>query len=87
VSALETRVRRLEVATGGGGGGCDRCRGTLIVVSDAITAEFHSARWNGKPLDEHEASEHQTERECPKCGRRIDPNKAAKIRIGGRSGA
>ncbi len=83
-TSLETRVRRLEEATGGGGGGCDRCRGMLIVVSDSITGEFHSARWNGAPLDRAELEERQAETNCPKCGRRIDPDEGTVISVGGR---
>jgi ssDNA-binding Zn-finger/Zn-ribbon topoisomerase 1 len=85
MSTLETRVRRLEDASGGGdGGGCDRCRGTLIIVSDANSGEFHSASWNGEPLSEQEAREHETERKCPRCGRRIGLDEASEIRVGGR---
>ena len=83
-TSLETRVRRLEEATGGGGGGCDWCRGTLTVVSDSITGEFHSARWNGETLDRAELEERQMGTTCPKCGRRIDPGEATEVRVGGR---
>jgi hypothetical protein len=81
--ALQTRVKRLE-AVGGDGGGCDRCRGTLLVVSDAISGEFHSASWNGEPLDEVELDERQVETRCPKCCRRIDPDETTTITVGGR---
>ncbi len=83
-STLERRVEALEAATGGEGGGCDRCRGTLLVVSDAITGEFHSARWNGETLDRAELEERQTGTTCPKCGRRIDPDEYTVISVGGR---
>ena len=63
---LRSRLEALEAATGGEGGGCDRCRGTLLVVSDAITGEFHSARWNGETLDRAEFHERQAETNCPK---------------------
>jgi hypothetical protein len=81
--ALQTRVKRLEAA-GGDGGGCDRCRGLLVIVSGAISGEFHSARWNGEPLDEVELDECQVETRCPKCGRRIDPDETTTITVGGR---
>ena len=83
-STLARRVEALEAATGGEGGGCDRCRGTLLVVSDAITGEFHSARWNGETLDRSELEERQAETNCPKCGRRIDPDEETVIGVGGR---
>ena len=83
-TSLQMRVKRLEDASGGDGGGCDRCRGTLLVVSNAITGELHSASWNGEPLDRSELEEQQTETKCPKCGRKIDPDEATEIRIGGR---
>jgi hypothetical protein len=35
-SALQRRLEALEDAYGGGRG-CDRCRGTLVIVEDAIT--------------------------------------------------
>jgi hypothetical protein len=81
-SALERRVEALE-ASGGDGGGCDRCSGVLVIVSNAITGEFHSARWRGEALSEDEARERQTETRCPKCGRRIEPDAAPVIRVGG----
>jgi hypothetical protein len=81
--ALQTRVKRLE-AGGGGGGGCDRCRGTLMVVSDAISGEFHSASWNGEPLDEVELDARHVETRCPKCDRRIDADETTTITVGGR---
>jgi hypothetical protein len=79
--SLERRVEALEAAAGGDGGGCDRCRGLLVVVSDAISGEFHSASWNGEALSEEEVHERDTETKCPKCGARIEP--AQIIRIGG----
>ena len=82
-SALERRVEALEHVSGGSGG-CDRCRGTLLVVSNAITGELHSASWNGERLDQSELEERQTETKCPKCGRRINPDEGAEIRVGGR---
>jgi hypothetical protein len=87
-TSLETRVERLEAATGGGdGGGCPRCVGTLTVVSDAVSGELRSASWNGEEITGEELRERETERKCPRCGRRIDPGEATEIRIGGRRGA
>jgi hypothetical protein len=83
-STLETRVHRLEESSGDGGG-CERCRGTLVVVSNALTGELYSASWNGESLDEGEARKRQTETECPRCGQRIDPDVAPVIRVGGLS--
>ena len=80
-TALERRVEALEAATGGKGGGCDRCSGVLVVVGDAITGEFHSASWNGEALSEEEAHERCTETKCPRCGARLDS--ARVIQIGG----
>jgi hypothetical protein len=80
--SLERRVEALEASTGGAGG-CERCRGTLVIVSDAITAEFHSASWCGEALSEEEAHERTTETKCPKCGARIDPDETPVIRVGG----
>jgi hypothetical protein len=80
-STLERRVEALEAS--GGDGGCDRCRGVLVIVSNAITGELHSASWRGEALSEDETRERQTETSCPKCGARIDPGEAPVIRVGG----
>jgi hypothetical protein len=82
MSALEKRVRRLEAADGGDGRGCDRCLGIMIVVSDALSGELRSASWNGEPLIEEALRERQTERECPLCGRKLDPEQAPVIEVG-----
>jgi hypothetical protein len=84
-ATLERRVEALEAASGDGGG-CDRCRGTLVVVSNAMTGEFHSARWNGGALSEVELRERETETKCPKCGARIDPEAEPVITVGGLRG-
>lgn len=81
-SALERRLGALE-AVSGGSGGCDRCRGTLVVVQNAISGALHSARWNGEDITEEELHEHETERKCPRCGK-IYPSESPEIRIGGR---
>jgi hypothetical protein len=86
-STLERRVEALEDAYGGsGGGGCDRCCGLLVTVHDAITGRFHSAEWNGEEITEGELRERETERECPRCGRKIEPEEDVEIRVGGRDG-
>jgi hypothetical protein len=85
-SALERRVGALEEATGGDGEGCDRCCGMLVIVSDAVTGAFDSAEWNGEEITEEELRERDSERECPKCDRRIDPDEEVVIQVGGRAG-
>jgi phage FluMu protein Com len=82
-TSLETRVERLEAAYGGDEG-CPRCVGTLIIVGDATTDKLHSAKWNGKEISEEELREHETETKCPRCGRKIDPDERAEIKVGGR---
>lgn len=81
-SALERRVEALEASTGDGGG-CERCRGLLVVVSNVITGEFHSASWHGEALSEEETRERRTEIRCPRCGRKLEPDEAPVIRVGG----
>jgi predicted RNA-binding Zn-ribbon protein involved in translation (DUF1610 family) len=83
-STLERRVKALEASAGGVGGGCPRCAGTLVIVGDAMTRKFHSASWNGEPLSEEEVSEHKMETECPRCGRKLDPENTLEIKVGGR---
>jgi hypothetical protein len=82
-TAIRRRLATLEAATGGDGG-CERCSGLLVTVSDAITGELHSARWNGEAISEGELLERRTEARCPLCGRELDPGEAAVIRLGGR---
>ncbi len=82
-TSLQTRVRRLEAAAGGDGGGCGRCRGMLVVVRNATTGEFHSAHWNGEDISEEEVSKRQAERRCPRCGRKLDPENSSVIKVGG----
>jgi hypothetical protein len=83
MSAMERRVRCLEAALGGDGGGCHGCCGTLIVVRDALTGEIRSASWNGEPLSEEALRERQTERECPLCGRKLDSEPTPVIEVAG----
>jgi hypothetical protein len=82
VSVLQKRVEALEDASGGDGG-CERCRGLLITVRNVITGEFHSARWNGVEVSEAEVRERRTEVRCPPCGRKLEPDEAPVIRVGG----
>lgn len=79
---LERRLVALEAAAGGDGG-CDRYRGVLVVVSDAITGEDCTASWNGKALSEDELAERKVETRCPKCGRGLDPGEYPVIKVGG----
>jgi hypothetical protein len=81
-TALKRRVGDLEAATGRDGG-CERCRGLLITVSNVTTGEFHSARWNGEEVSEEEVRERQEEIRCPRCGRKLDPEDAPVIKVGG----
>ena len=83
MSVLERRLKALEAASGGDGG-CKRCRGLLVTVSNAITGEHHSATWNGETLSEGELLERETEARCPRCGRELNPDEAPVIRLGGR---
>ncbi len=79
VRVLERRVEILEVAAGGAGGGCERCRGLLTVVRNATTGELHSARWNGEEVSEEEVREREVETKCPQCGRGLDPGETSVI--------
>jgi len=82
MSVLEKRLEVLEAASGGHGG-CERCRGLLVTVSQAITGEFHSATWNGVAVSEEEVSERRTEARCLQCGRKIDHDETRVIKVGG----
>jgi hypothetical protein len=81
-TAIRQRLERLEDAAGGDGG-CGRCRGLLVTVSNAITGELHSATWNGEAVSEEEVLERRTEARCPRCARKLDPDESPVIRIGG----
>jgi hypothetical protein len=81
-TALARRVAALE-ANGDGGGGCDRCCGTLIIW-ETLDAEFVAARWNGEDITEEQLREHENETQCPQCGRTIDPDEGIDILLGGR---
>jgi hypothetical protein len=80
---LQKRIRRLEESGADAGDGCKRCRGLLVVVSNAITGELHAASWNGEALRGDELLERETEAKCPKCGVRIDYGATPVIRVGG----
>ena len=83
-SALGRRLEALEAATDAdGGGGCDRCIGVLTSVCDIPSGEFSSAEWNGEAISEEELAVRETETECPRCGRKIDPDEATVIQNGG----
>lgn len=85
-SALVKEIRAARKrggSSGAGGGGCDRCRGLLITIRNATTGTLDSARWNGKLISEDELIERQQETECPRCGRKIDPNEGTQVNIGG----
>jgi hypothetical protein len=77
-TSLERRVEALEDASGGGGG-CERCSGVLVVLSNVITGEFHSASWRGEDISEEEAHEHYTEQKCPRCGRKLGERPVIKV--------
>jgi hypothetical protein len=77
-SVLEKRVEALEASTGDGGG-CERCCGVLVVVSDAVNGEFHSATWKGESISEEEARKHSTEQRCPQCDRRLGERPVIKV--------
>lgn len=68
---LEKRVGLLEAR--GGGGGCPRCSGTLIVVRNTVSGELAYSRFNGEEISEEELTERQSQLRCPKCGREIGP--------------
>ena len=80
-TAIERRVARLEESIGGGG--CDRCIGVLTTVHVTPSGEFSSAVWSGEAITEEEFAVRETETECPRCGRKIDPDEATVIDIGG----
>jgi hypothetical protein len=82
-TTIESRLYALEESTGGSDGGCERCRGLLITVRDAITGALHRAAWNGEAISEDELIERQEETRCPRCGRDIDEGEFTVIKIGG----
>jgi hypothetical protein len=79
---LERRLEALEAASGDGGS-CDWCCGVLVIVSNAITGEFHSASWRGEDMSEEEFHERRAETRCPRCGRKLDPGSSPVIKVGG----
>jgi hypothetical protein len=85
-TSLERRLEALEAASGGDSG-CDRCSGTLVIVSNVITGEIHSASWRGEDMPEEEFHERRAETRCSRCGRKLDPDEAPVIKVGGRRSA
>jgi hypothetical protein len=82
--ALERRVEALEEASVGDEG-CPRCVGVLIIVGDATTDKvLLYAKWNGEEISEEELRAHESQTKCPRCGRKIDPDERAEIKVGGR---
>lgn len=57
--------------------------GVPTTVCETPSGAFSSAEWNGEAISEEERAERETETECPQCGRKIDPNEATVINIGG----
>ena len=83
-SVLGRRLEALEAATDtDGGGGCERCVGVLTAVYETPSGDLVSAEWNGEAITEEELSVRETETQCPRCGRKIDPDEATVINIGG----
>jgi hypothetical protein len=77
-STLEKRLEALEAATDAdGSGGYDRCIGVLTTIHKTPSGEY------GEAITEEELSVRETETECPRCGRKIDPDEATVINVGG----
>jgi len=78
---LEKRVALLEAA--GGGDGCPRCSGALV-VRNAVTGEFFRAKetLSGKRISEEELRERESEEKCSRCGRVMDTYGESVIEIG-----
>ena len=81
-TALERRVEALEAASPGDGG-CERCCGVLVIVSNVITGEFHSASWRGEDMSEEAFHERRAKTRCPRCGWELDPDEAPVIKVVG----
>ena len=76
-NSLQTRVRCLEDA-GGGGGECQRCSGTTVTY---VNGGVRSVSKHGRSFTPEEAEAFESEEEagrCPVCGARRSPG----IRIG-----
>ena len=44
---------------------------------------LHTSELNREEITRAELRERQAERECPRCGRKIDPEEATQIKVGG----
>ena len=81
-TTIQRRVDALETSIGIGGGGesCPKCNETLIVIRDAITREFRSARSaSGEEFSAEELSEREAR--CPRCHRKRE--RGLMIHLGG----
>jgi hypothetical protein len=58
--------------------GCARLM--LVLVSNVVTGELHSATWRGESITKEEAREHHTERGCPRCGTKLGERPVIKVR-------
>jgi len=82
VEKIEERIEAFEARDGGscpkctGGGGPDR--GVLVVIRNAASGKFVSARLGGKEITEEEIT-----KKCPGCGLSLDDQKRPEITIGG----
>jgi hypothetical protein len=82
-TTLGQRLAQLEASWSGDDAGCDRCLGTMLILSDAISGAFCGAERNGEAITEDELQERETETECPNCGRKFHPDELVEIVIGG----
>ncbi len=67
-TSLQSRVRRLEEATGGDGGKCPRCSGTIVVI---VNGKLDGVSKDGRRFTPWEAEAFAGEEEdgrCPVCG-------------------
>jgi ssDNA-binding Zn-finger/Zn-ribbon topoisomerase 1 len=83
-TTIQRRVDALEVSSCiHDGGWCPKCNETLIVIRDATTGAFHSARdGSGEELSAEELCEREAR--CPRCGR--ERATGLVIKVGGAKG-
>jgi hypothetical protein len=85
--SLATRVKRLEETFGDGGGGCDRCVGTLALWEN-LDGKLLGGSFNGKELSRDDYLEHEADtlagRCCSTCGREFGAVDYSAITVGGR---